>query len=130
VAKRQELLEDLEALGPDPGRRCLFVIGGSQALRTAINVVFRGQARRLADWSRLEAGCRGGDGPAREVGPVGRTGTSGCAASSREGMQECFTISRLDVPPSLHCCLASTDLVESEADSQLVLGQDCTLAFE
>jgi transposase-like protein len=35
------------------------------------------------------------------------------AASLREGMEECFTINRLDVPPSLHRCLASTNLIES-----------------
>src|SRR5579863_2220764 len=35
------------------------------------------------------------------------------AASLREGMEECFTLNRLDVPPSLHRCLASTNLIES-----------------
>ena len=34
------------------------------------------------------------------------------AASLREGMEECFTINRLGVPPSLHRCLATT-IVES-----------------
>ena len=35
------------------------------------------------------------------------------AASLREGLEECFTINRLDVPPSLHRCLATTNLIES-----------------
>ena len=35
------------------------------------------------------------------------------AASLREGMEECFTINRLGVPPSLHRCLATTNIVES-----------------
>jgi hypothetical protein len=35
------------------------------------------------------------------------------SASLREGLEECFTINRLDVPPSLHRCLATTNLIES-----------------
>ncbi len=35
------------------------------------------------------------------------------AASLREGLEECFTINRLGVPPSLHRCLATTNLIES-----------------
>jgi len=35
------------------------------------------------------------------------------AASLMEGLEECFTISRLGLPPSLHRCLATTNLIES-----------------
>jgi transposase-like protein len=35
------------------------------------------------------------------------------AASLLEGLEECFTINRLDLPPSLHRCLATTDIIES-----------------
>ena len=35
------------------------------------------------------------------------------AASLREGLEETFTINRLDLPPSLQRCLASTNLMES-----------------
>lgn len=35
------------------------------------------------------------------------------ADSLREGMEECFTINRLDVPPSLHRCLARTNVIEN-----------------
>ena len=35
------------------------------------------------------------------------------AASLREGLEECFTINRLGLPPSLHRCLATTNIVES-----------------
>src|SRR6516164_8229113 len=35
------------------------------------------------------------------------------ADSLREGMEECFTINRLDVPASLHRCLASTNVIEN-----------------
>ena len=35
------------------------------------------------------------------------------AASLIEGLEECFTINRLDVPASLHRCLATTNVIES-----------------
>ena len=35
------------------------------------------------------------------------------AASLLEGLEECFTINRLEVPTSLHRCLSSTNLIES-----------------
>ncbi len=33
------------------------------------------------------------------------------AASLLEGLEECFTINRLDVPTSLHRCLATTNVM-------------------
>lgn len=30
-----------------------------------------------------------------------------------EGLEECFTINRLDIPPTLHRCLATTNIIES-----------------
>ena len=35
------------------------------------------------------------------------------ARSLREGLAETFTINRLDVPPGLHRCLATTNIIES-----------------
>jgi hypothetical protein len=35
------------------------------------------------------------------------------AASLLEGLDECFTINRLEIPSSLHRCLATTNLIES-----------------
>jgi transposase-like protein len=35
------------------------------------------------------------------------------AASLREGLPELFTINRLGLPPSMHRCLATTNLIES-----------------
>ena len=35
------------------------------------------------------------------------------AASLLEGLEKCFTINRLEVPVSLHRCLATTNLIES-----------------
>ena len=30
-----------------------------------------------------------------------------------KGLEECFTINRLDIPPALHRCLATTNIIES-----------------
>jgi transposase-like protein len=49
--------------------------------------------RKLADWLEQES-------PA-------------AANSLREGLEECFTIDRLGIPPSLHRCLATTNVIES-----------------
>ena len=38
---------------------------------------------------------------------------SSVAASLLEGLEECFTINRLGVPPSLMRCLATTNIIES-----------------
>ncbi|MFP5232361.1 MAG: hypothetical protein ACLGQX_06975 [Acidobacteriota bacterium] len=35
------------------------------------------------------------------------------AASLLEGLEECFTINRLDAPPALHRCLATSNIIES-----------------
>jgi hypothetical protein len=35
------------------------------------------------------------------------------ARSLREGMTEMFTLQRLQIPPSLHKCLATTNIIES-----------------
>ena len=37
----------------------------------------------------------------------------GAAASLREGLDECFTVNRLEVPASLHRCLTTTNIIES-----------------
>lgn len=133
----KELLEDLVARGVDPDQKRLFVIDGSKALRVAINAVFgsrhpvqRCRAHKLrnvmdhlpedqkdqvrsvmkAAWqmhpkqglARLEKLAEWLD---REY--------ASAAASLREGMEECFTINLLDLPPSLHRCLATTNIIES-----------------
>jgi len=133
----KSLLEDLVARGLDPGRRRLFVIDGSKALRTALNAVFgaqglvqrcrnhklrnvverlpkdqQHQTRSLirAAW-KLEA--KAGMAKLEKLAQWLEREHPDAAASLREGMEECFTINRLDVPPSLHRCLASTNLIES-----------------
>src|SRR5581483_9270894 len=100
AAAVKDLLERLVAQGVKPEPKLLFVIDGSKALRAAIRAAWRleakagiGQLEKLAQW--LER-----DYPA-------------AAASLREGLEECFTLNRLGVPPSLHRCLATTNLIES-----------------
>ena len=137
AAAAQSLLEDLVARGLDPGRRRLFVIDGSKALRAAINAVFgaqglvqrcrnhklrnvverlpkeqQNQARALirAAW-KLDAPT--GMAKLEKLAQWLEREHPDAAASLREGMEECFTINRLDVPPSLHRCLASTNIIES-----------------
>ncbi|MGH9452196.1 MAG: IS256 family transposase [Terriglobia bacterium] len=136
-AAAKSLLEDLVARGLDAGRRRLFVIDGSKALRTAIHAVFgaqglvqrcqnhklrnvverlpkdqQAQTRSLmrAAW-RLNA--KAGMARLEKLAQWLEREHPDAAASLREGMEECFTINRLDIPPSLHRCLASTNLIES-----------------
>lgn len=135
VAK--ELLEDLVARGVNPDEKRLFVIDGSKALRAAINAVFGAQhpvqrcrihkLRNVMDHlpedqkdqvkSAMRAAWKldANDGMARmkKLAEWLDRDYPAAAASLREGLEECFTINRLGVPPSLHRCLSSTNLIES-----------------
>jgi transposase-like protein len=133
----KELLEDLVARGVNPDQKRLFVIDGSKALRTAINAVFGSQhpvqrcrAHKLrnvmdhlpkdqkdqvksamrAAW-RLDA--KGGMARLKKLAEWLEREYPSAAASLMEGLEECFTINRLDVPASLHRCLATTNVIES-----------------
>jgi putative transposase len=69
---------------------------GKAAMRAAYRLPAKegmARLRKLADWLEPEQ-------PA-------------AAASLREGLEECFTINRLGVPPSLHRCLGTTNVIES-----------------
>ena len=132
-----ELLEDIVSRGVDPKRKILFVIDGSKALRAAINAVFGAQQpvqrcrahklRNVLDYlpkdqraqtkSVLRAAWKL---PAKEgMARVKKLAAwldqqyPSAAASLMEGLEECFTINRLDLPPSLHRCLATTNIIES-----------------
>jgi len=132
-----ELLEDIVSRGVDPKRKMLFVIDGSKALRAAINVVFGShqpvqrcrahKLRNVLDYlpkdqraqtkSVLRAAWKL---PAKEgMARVKKLAAwldqqyPSAAASLMESLEECFTINRLDLPPSLHRCLATTNIIES-----------------
>jgi transposase-like protein len=133
----KELLEDLVDRGVDPNQKRLFVIDGSKALRAAINAVFGSRhpvqrcrthkLRNVMDHlpedqkdqvrSVMKAAWRihPKEGMARleKLAEWLDREYASAAASLREGMEECFTINRLDVPPSLHRCLATTNIIES-----------------
>ncbi|WP_325382952.1 IS256 family transposase [Edaphobacter sp.] len=132
-----ELLEDIVSRGVDPKRKMLFVIDGSKALRAAINAVFGTQQpvqrcrahklRNVLDYlpkdqraqtkSVLRAAWK--LGPKEGMARVKKLAAwldqqyPSAAASLMEGLEECFTINRLDLPPSLHRCLATTNIIES-----------------
>jgi transposase-like protein len=133
----KELLEDIVARGVDPKRKMLFVIDGSKALRAAIHAVFgaqqpvqrcrahklrnvldhlpkeqREQAKSVlrAAW-KLDA--KAGMARIRKLAEWLDRDYPSAAASLLEGMEECFTINRLGLPPSLMRCLATTNIIES-----------------
>jgi transposase-like protein len=137
AAAAKDLLQSLVERGVKPERRRLFVIDGSKALRAAINAVFgsaglvqrcrqhklRNVIERLpkdqqeqtkslmrAAW-KLDA--KAGMAKLDKLAQWLQREHPDAADSLREGMEECFTINRLDVPPSLHRCLASTNLIEN-----------------
>jgi transposase-like protein len=137
AAAVEDLLQNLIGRGLDPQRKYLFVIDGSKALRAAIRKLFgseqpvqRCRAHKLrnvlerlpreerhqvraamrAAW-RLEA--KEGMARLRKLADWLEKDHHAAAESLLEGMEECFTINRLGVPPSLQRCLATTNLIES-----------------
>ena len=131
------LLEDIVARGVDPQRKMLFVIDGSKALRAAINAVFgahqpvqRCRAHKLRnvldylskeDRPQVKSVLRAAwKLPSKEgIARIKKLAAwldqkyPSAASSFVEGLEECFTINRLDVPPSLCRCLATTNIIES-----------------
>jgi transposase-like protein len=131
------LLEDLVERGVDPKRRYLFVVDGSKALRAAINRVFgvgnpvqrcrhhkiRNVCNQLPDdladqvKSVMKAAYnlpwQEGMAKLRKQGDWLTTHYPGAAASLREGLEETFTINRLELSPALRRCLGTTNIIES-----------------
>ena len=132
-----ELLENIVSRGVDAQRKMLFVIDGSKALRAAINAVFGQQQpvqrcrahklRNVLDYlpkddkaqvkSLLRAAWKldadKGIARIKKLAAWLDQKYPQAAASLTEGLEECFTINRLDLPPSLHRCLATTNIIES-----------------
>jgi transposase-like protein len=137
AATATSLLEDLVERGLDSQRRYLFVIDGSKALRCAIDKVF-GKGNPVQRCRRHKIGNVCGrlpDDLAEQVKAVmkaayrlpWREGVArlkkqaewleahhpDAAASLREGLEETFTINRLELSSSLRLCLATTNVIES-----------------
>ena len=133
----KDLLKHLVEHGIDPQRRRLFVIDGSKALRAAINAVFgadtpvqrcrnhklrnvlgrlpRDQQGQTASLMRAAWRMNPKDGMAkfRQIASWLEQDYPDAAAALLEGLEECFTINRLDIPRSLHRCLATSNLVDN-----------------
>ena len=136
TAAAEDLLTSLVERGISPEKNRLFVLDGSKALRAAVRRVFgevpvqRCRAHKLrnvlerlprAERDQAKAAIRAAwrleakDGRARleKLAQWYEGDWPEAAASLREGLEECFTINRLGLPPSLHRCLATTNIVES-----------------
>jgi transposase-like protein len=133
----KDLLQHLIEQGVDPKRRRLFVIDGSKALRTAIHAVFgaetpvqrcrnhklRNVLGRLPREQQAQTGplmraawkLNQKDGMAkfRQIASWLEHDYPDAAAALLEGLEECFTINRLDIPRSLHRCLATSNIVDN-----------------
>jgi len=131
------LLEDLVRRGVKPGRRYLFVIDGSKALRAAIDAVFGGEnpvqrcrqhkvenvmgylPEHLKDQSKaalrsaFRLSAREGMARLEKQAEWLEREYPSAAASLREGLAEMFTVNRLGLSPSLARCLVSTNVIES-----------------
>ena len=129
------LLEDLVERGLDPGRRRLFVIDGSKALRKAIEKVF-GQRHpiqrcrnhklrnvlghlpkdqhpqvKAAFRAAMKLDAKQGEQKLEQLARWLERDHPSASASLREGLSEMFTINRLGLPPRLRKCLGSTGQV-------------------
>lgn len=133
----EDLLKQLVARGVKPEAKRLFVIDGAKALRSAIHRVFgpqhpvqrcrnhkiRNVVERLPEDQKEQVkaamkaayrlAAKEGIARLRKLADWLEQEQPAAAASLREGLEECFTINRLGVPPSLHRCLATTNLIES-----------------
>lgn len=131
------LLADLVERGVKPGRRRLFVIDGSKALRAAIDAVYgkdnpvqrcRNHKRKnvldhvsdpLKDTVKatMNAAYRldADPGMARleKLAKMLEQEHPSAAASLREGLAETFTVNRLGLPATLRRCLCTTNVIES-----------------
>lgn len=131
------LLEELVTRGIKPGRRRLFVIDGSKALRNAIGEVYgrenpvqrcrnhklrnvqghlpKDQHEQAAATLRAAWKLDPKQGKQRieQYASWLQRDWPSAAASLREGLDEMFTVNRLHLPGSLRRCLATTNLIDS-----------------
>jgi putative transposase len=138
AAAVKELLIHLREHGLATDRKYLFVIDGAKALRAAIEEVFgteqpvqrcrnhklrnvidelpREQQGQTLSLMRAAFRCRTAEEGEKRLEQLARFlehDHESAARSLREGLKEMFTLQRLDIPPSLHKCLATTNIIES-----------------
>ena len=137
AAACKTLLEHLLARGVKPGRRRLFVIDGSKALRAAVDAVYgkdnpvqrcrSHKVRNVLDQlpkpqrDQAKAALRAAyrleptEGKERleQLAHWYEKDWPSAAGSLREGLEETFTINEIGLPGKLRRCLATTNLIES-----------------
>jgi transposase-like protein len=137
AASTTALLEGLIERGLDPTDRYLFVIDGSKALRAGIKRVFgpnspvqrcrNHKVKNVCDKLPKELSCQVRSVMKAAYQLPWQEGISrlkkqahwlsvqypDAAASLLEGLEETFTINRLELPASLRRCLATTNLIEN-----------------
>jgi transposase-like protein len=138
AAAVKALLTHLRDQGLATDRKYLFVIDGAKALRAAIDEVFgaeqpvqrcrnhkmenvldelpdeqKGQTLNLmrAAWKVNTA--EEGEKRMEQLARFLEGDHESAARSLREGLPEMFTLQRLQIPKSLHACLATTNIIES-----------------
>ena len=138
AAAVKSLLTGLRDRGLPTDRRYLFVIDGAKALRAGIEEVFgadqpvqrcrnhkmdnvlkelpqeqQSQTRNLMRAAWKVGTAEEGEKRLEQLARYLEHDYESAARSLREGTKEMFTLQRLQIPESLHKCLATTNLIES-----------------
>lgn len=138
TASVKRLLIHLRDHGLPTDRKYLFVIDGAKALRAAIEEVFggeqpvqrcrnhkvrnvldelpkqqKGQALSLMRGAWKVKTPEEGEKRLEQLARFLERDHESAARSLREGLKEMFTLQRLQIPESLHKCLATTNVIES-----------------
>lgn len=138
AATVKQLLTHLRDQGLPTERKYLFVIDGAKALRAAIDEVFGsqqavqrcrnhklrnvidelpddqvGQTMNLMRAAWKVKSAEEGEKRIEQLARFLERDQESAARSLREGMAEMFTLQRLQIPESLHKCLATTNIIES-----------------
>lgn len=137
AASAVSLLEGIVERGVDSGRKYLFVIDGSKALRSAIEKVFGSKnpvqrcrnhkVKNVCDKlpedlkdqvksvikSAYRLPWKEGIEKLKQQADWLSTHHPSAAASLLEGLEETFTINRLELSPKLRRCLGTTNIIES-----------------
>lgn len=136
AAAATALLEDLVARGLKPDVRRLFVLDGSKALRAAVRAVYGDVPVQRCRIHKLRNVCdqlpeeqaaqtqsvmkaafkmkpKAGIARLREHIAWLQREHVGAARSLEEGLEEMFTVNRLELPPVLTRSLCSTNMIES-----------------
>lgn len=138
AAAVKRLLTHLRDHGLPTDRKYLFVIDGAKALRAAVEEVFgtdqplqrcrnhklrnvldelpaeqQGQTLNLMRAAWRVKTAEEGEKRLEQLARFLERDHESAARSIREGMPEMFTLQRLQIPPSLHKCLATTNIIES-----------------